>query len=110
MEKVKKNKINSVSILISLIVLLCLLLYMPPVRGQIESFPENPMKGKLVFEKKGCISCHTVQGQGGKIGPDLCKNLYYGSFLQLAGVMWNHAPEMFKKAKKMELDIEQFTK
>ena len=110
MEKNKNYKKANNSHLISLIILPILLLtYIPPIDGQVETIPVNPIKGKLVFEKKGCKNCHSVLDQGGKIGPDLSKNLYYGSFLQLAGVMWNHAPKMFKKAKKMELDIAQFT-
>ncbi len=77
--------------------------------GQDISLPQNPIAGKKVFEQKGCVKCHTVQEQGGKVGPDLCKNLFYGSFLQLAGIMWNHAPDMYKKANQMGLEIPQFT-
>jgi putative membrane-bound dehydrogenase-like protein len=32
--------------------------------------PGNPVAGKLLFEKK-CATCHTLFGEGGKIGPDL---------------------------------------
>ncbi|MFI5356094.1 MAG: c-type cytochrome [Opitutales bacterium] len=28
-------------------------------------------EGRRLFEQKGCIGCHSVNGQGGKIGPDL---------------------------------------
>lgn len=33
----------------------------------------NPQRGKAVFERPqlGCVACHAVSGQGGKIGPDL---------------------------------------
>ena len=27
--------------------------------------------GKLLFQNKGCIGCHTVNGEGGAVGPNL---------------------------------------
>ena len=29
------------------------------------------MSGRAVFKSKGCINCHTINGVGGKGGPDL---------------------------------------
>lgn len=110
MEKIRKYSKIYIPNSISLVVLLILFLFnIATASGQVISFPGDPMDGKLVFENKGCKNCHAIQGQGAKIASDLSKNLYYGSFLQLAGVMWNHAPKMLKKAKKMDLEIEQFT-
>jgi len=31
----------------------------------------DPMAGKLVFESKGCLNCHRVQGKGSRLGPEL---------------------------------------
>lgn len=31
----------------------------------------NAAKGKTLFASSGCTACHTIGGQGGKIGPDL---------------------------------------
>ncbi|MCA9141950.1 MAG: HEAT repeat domain-containing protein [Planctomycetaceae bacterium] len=33
----------------------------------------DPLRGKAVFEgqRTSCVTCHTVQGRGGRIGPDL---------------------------------------
>ena len=28
-------------------------------------------RGRILFEKLGCMGCHTVNGKGGKVGPDL---------------------------------------
>ena len=33
--------------------------------------PEDPSRGGQLFVSKGCVKCHAVQGQGGKVGPDL---------------------------------------
>ncbi len=31
----------------------------------------NPESGKTIFQERACSTCHTVDGDGGKIGPDL---------------------------------------
>ena len=32
--------------------------------------PEDPAKGARLFVSKGCVRCHALKGEGGKIGPD----------------------------------------
>ena len=59
-----------------------------------EAFPSNPMEGRIIFEEKGCIDCHAIDGFGGQIGPDLGREEYFGSFYDLASRLWNHAPQM----------------
>ncbi len=73
------------------------------------TIPDNPLKGRIVFEQKGCISCHAIQGDGKEIGPDLGEQKIYGSFLQLAGIMWNHAPEMLRKMNEQNMPFPEFT-
>lgn len=97
------------NIIVVLIFTLPLLFIVVAVNGQEISLPENPLEGRKIFKEKGCIKCHTIQEKGGRIGPDLSKNLFYGSFLQLAGIMWNHAPQMFERAEEIGMDIPQFT-
>lgn len=71
--------------------------------------PENPLQGRIVFEQKGCITCHAIQGEGGHIGPDLGQRKFYGSFLKLADIMWNHSPEMFRRMRELDLPYPEFT-
>jgi len=71
--------------------------------------PSNPLKGRIVFEEKGCIVCHSVSGYGGKIGPDLSRQKYYGSFLQLGSVIWNHIPKMNRKFRELKMERPHFS-
>ena len=57
--------------------------------------PASPERGWQLFQAKSCISCHSVNGVGGKRGPSLSPRrrlpLSVGRF---TAVMWNHSPEM----------------
>lgn len=54
----------------------------------------DPERGKAVFEQKGCVRCHAIQGEGGKIGPELARTSHPHPPIELAGMMWNHSPTM----------------
>jgi cytochrome c551/c552 len=70
--------------------------------------PSNPLDGRIVFEEKGCIVCHSLSGYGGTIGPDLGRQKYYGSFLELASIIWNHIPEMDRKFRELKIERPRF--
>ncbi|UCF65848.1 MAG: c-type cytochrome [bacterium] len=77
--------------------------------SQSLDIPENPLKGRYVFEQKGCITCHAIKGEGGHEGPDLGRSKFYGSFLQLASIMWNHTPQMLQRMRELDLPYPQFS-
>lgn len=56
--------------------------------------PEDPTKGARLFVGKGCVKCHSLKGEGGKIGPDLGKIDLGDTQLDLAAKLWNHIPSM----------------
>jgi mono/diheme cytochrome c family protein len=61
----------------------------------------NPANGRTVFAEKGCGRCHAINGVGPQIGPDLGKKPdQLRTITQIAGTMWNHAPEMRKIAEQ----------
>ncbi len=70
--------------------------------------PSNPLDGRIVFEDKGCIFCHSLSGYGGDVGPDLARQKYYGSFLELASIIWNHIPEMDRKFRQLKIERPRF--
>jgi cytochrome c2 len=83
---------------------------MQSVYSQGNSTPESPWKGREVFYNKGCIQCHSIYGKGGEEGPDLGKDKYYGTYLELAALMWNHFPEMFNRMQNTGFQFPQLNK
>ena len=61
---------------------------------------QDPVAGSRVFGAKGCGKCHSVNGVGGKIGPDLGRIPRPRSFYDLTAAMWNHLPEMAEHMRK----------
>jgi nitric oxide reductase subunit C len=61
---------------------------------------QSPLAGSRVFGAKGCSKCHSINGVGGKIGPDLARIGENRSFNDLAAAMWNHIPQMTAETKK----------
>jgi mono/diheme cytochrome c family protein len=53
-------------------------------------------RGAKLFESLACVECHSVNGKGARIGPDLGR-LVARNFTPaaLAATMWNHAPAMW---------------
>jgi hypothetical protein len=53
-------------------------------------------RGERLFTSLGCIQCHSLNGQGGHIGPDLGQMIDRGfTPAKLAATMW-HAPAMWQ--------------
>lgn len=78
-------------------------------RQEADLFPADPAKGKLLFQGKGCLSCHAINGEGGKIGPDLgSSHRTPPTITQFAGLMWNHSPEMLARMEQQTVSRAQF--
>jgi len=65
------------------------------------SSSQDPLAGALVFDAKGCIKCHPVDGIGGKVGPDLARTTRPRTFYDLAAALWNHAPKMAARMRAL---------
>lgn len=66
--------------------------------------PDSPVSGGRLFMEKGCINCHAIHGLGGAGGPDLGRVQAAWSFLDIAGVLWNHQPKMEAEFNRLEIE------
>jgi len=87
-----------------LVLTIAIIPFASSVIAQELKLPSNPLDGRIVFEEKGCIVCHSLSGYGGTIASDLGMEKYYGSFLELASIIWNHIPEMDRKFRELKFD------
>jgi cytochrome c551/c552 len=62
--------------------------------GPVYVLPGRATEGRLLFAAKRCLDCHSVAGQGGRVGPELVERGARRSVLEFAATMWNKAPAM----------------
>lgn len=61
-------------------------------------------RGELLFSTLSCIGCHSINGVGGRIAPDLGRHLDRDfTPALLASTMWNHAPAMWGAIREREV-------
>lgn len=73
-----------------------LALVISALAAQAAGVSADSSRGARLFETLSCVQCHSVNGQGGKVGPDLGRMLDRGfTPATLAATMWNHAPGMW---------------
>ena len=88
-------------ILLRTLVIIFLFLFSSFALAQI--LPEDPNRGGRLFVSKGCVNCHAIKGEGGKIGPDLSRIDLGDTQLDLAAIIWNHTPSMIIGMEKAGL-------
>lgn len=67
--------------------------------------PADPGRGWTLFQKKACIACHAINGEGGTSAPDLGAGVQLPPTLtQVAAQMWNHSPEMWAEMEAKGID------
>ena len=61
-------------------------------------------RGAQLFETLSCVQCHSINGKGGTIGPDLGRRLDRNfTPAGLAATMWNHAPTMWAAMRERNI-------
>jgi cytochrome c2 len=72
------------------------ILVLTAMAGRAQGFIADSARGRQLFETLSCVQCHSVNGKGGSIGPDLGRIVDRGfTPASLAATMWNHAPAMW---------------
>ncbi|OIP32650.1 MAG: hypothetical protein AUK27_12555 [Deltaproteobacteria bacterium CG2_30_66_27] len=67
------------------------------------------VRGRKVFEAKNCNQCHSIFERERKIGPKLKSSRFYGSFLDIFSILWNHAPAMAVHMRREVLERPTFS-
>jgi len=65
----------------------------------VSILPGNLDEGRTLFAKKQCIKCHSIQGKGGNVGPDLGRRGLHRNLDEFAAALWNKAPKMLGAMK-----------
>ncbi len=76
---------------------------------QVSILPGRANEGRALFGQKQCIKCHTIQGSGGKVGPDLGKRGLYRDLFEFAAAMWNKAPAMLHQMTLRKISVPSLT-
>jgi mono/diheme cytochrome c family protein len=70
---------------------------------------QNALAGSQVFGSKGCVKCHSVNGLGGTLGPDLGHIAERRSLYDLTATMWNHLPRMEERMQELGIERPQLS-
>ena len=56
----------------------------------------DAQRGEQLFQTEQCVQCHTVNGRGGSLAPDLGKRIDRDCTpAAMASLMWNLGPQMW---------------
>lgn len=67
-------------------------------------------KGQLLLLRKGCLKCHSLAREGGRVEPDLAEpRADYESAAAWAAAMWAHTPGMAAMAIKKGIPYPRFS-
>ncbi|HSM17587.1 MAG TPA: c-type cytochrome [Gemmatimonadales bacterium] len=75
----------------------------------ISPIPGDPIAGRRIFVERDCVRCHSIWGNGGTLGPDFATVGAGRSLQQLAGMFWNHTPQMIETVRGRGFDWPSFT-
>jgi cytochrome c2 len=70
--------------------------------------PGDAARGRRLFSEMGCLECHAVYGDGGRVGPKVEEWPAVLTPIFWAQAMWNHAPLMESSIEDKNMDWPRF--
>jgi len=61
------------------------------------------VQGQQLVQTRGCLTCHSVRGKGGKVGADFATSKVVGTPAGIVAAMWNHSRFMESQAQKQDI-------
>lgn len=71
--------------------------------------PGDPAKGRELAATKGCLTCHTVWGKGGKVAGDLARAKDLESSPAVIAALWNHIILMEQWPERQRISWPRFS-
>lgn len=78
-----------------------------PLEGPVYVLPGRAEAGRVIFAEKRCNECHSVQGIGGRVAPDLAGWGRQWGLTEFAAAMWNKEPAMSAVLGEREMSTPQ---
>jgi len=78
-----------------------------PLEGPLYVLPGRAEAGRVILLEKRCNECHSVQGAGGRIAPDLAEWGRQWGLTEFAASMWNKEPAMSARLAERPMSIPQ---
>jgi len=69
----------------------------------------NATRGEQLVQGKGCVTCHSIRGRGGKVSADFATSTVVGSPSSVIAAMWNHGARMEGRAQKQDIELPVLT-
>lgn len=70
----------------------------------------DPYRGQVTLLRKGCLKCHSLRREGGRVQPDLAdRRADYESAAAWAATMWTHTPRMAAMAAGRGISYPRFS-
>src|SRR6476646_8329914 len=86
------------------------LAFLLPFSACAITIPGDASRGAQVFRSQKCIVCHSINGDGGKLAPDLArKPIADYSPSIMAEAIWNHGPRMWSAMEKAGVTVPRIT-